>query len=224
MPLQFDGLQVGAEWSEALSSRVEYGDCLAVIGPSGAGKSQLLACLAGLRAPLRGSILYYGSAFLDSRTRRRLVSSLGIVFQHSGLIHSLTVFENIVLPYRCRQALGGERLSDQAIEEHARLRLKLLGLENLAAKYPHEILEGDRRCTALARALAHGTKIVLVEEPVLGMSTERKQRILELLAAVLEIKAVDAVLLFSSDANALGELPTRYLDLSAGPAPLCLPV
>jgi putative ABC transport system ATP-binding protein len=224
VPLEFDGLKLDIEQGGSISNRVDYGECLAVVGPSGSGKSQLLSCLAGLKAPVAGSVRYYGNAFADSRTRRKLVSTLGIAFQHSGLIHSLTVLENVALPYRCRQALGGERFSDESIREHAGLRLKLLGLANLSEKYPHEILEGDRRCTALARALAHGTRIVLLEEPILGMSTERRQRILELLAAVLQIKAVDAMLLFTSDASALGDLPTRYLDLSAGPAPLCLPV
>ena len=223
VPLEFEGLKLRVDWTATLSNHVNYGECLAVVGPSGSGKSQLLSCLAGLKAPLMGSIRYYGSAFSDSRTRRKLVSSLGIAFHYSGLIHSLSVIENVVLPYRCRQALGGEYFSDETIEEHARLRLKLLGLADLAEKYPHEILEGDRRCTALARALAHGTKIVLLEEPTLGMSTERKHRILELLAAVLQIEAVDAILLFTSDVSGLGELPTRYLDLSTGAAPLSFP-
>jgi ABC-type ATPase involved in cell division len=129
-----------------------------------------------------------------------------------------------VLPYRCRQALGGERFSDETIEEHALLRLKLLGLAELAGKYPHEILEGERRCAAIARALAHGTRIVLLEEPTLALSTDKSRRILELLAAVLKIEAVDAIMLFSADAAGLGDLPMRYLDLSTGPAPLSLPV
>lgn len=224
MPLEFDGLKLGVERTGLLSDRLDYGDCLAVVGPSGSGKSQLLSCLAGLKSPLAGSIRYYGRTFSDSRTRRQLVSSLGIAFQHSGLIHSLTVLENVVLPYRCRQALGGERFTDKTIEEHARLRLNLLGLVDQIDKYPHEILESERRCAAVARALAHGTRIVLLEEPTLGMSTERRRRILELLAAVLKLEAVHAIVLFSADASGLGNLPTRYLDLSAGPAPLSLPV
>jgi ABC-type sulfate/molybdate transport systems ATPase subunit len=224
VPLEFDGVKLGIEQTSALSDCVDYGECLAVIGPDGSGKSNLLSYIAGLKAPSGGSIRYYGRAFSDSKTRRRLVSSLGIAFQHSGLIHSLTIMENVVLPYRCREAFGGERFSEQKIEEHALLRLELLGLADLAEKYPHEILEGDRRCAAVARALAHGTRIVLLEEPTLGMSMERRQRILELLAAVLRIEAVDAMVLFTSDASGLGKLPTRYLDLSAGPAPLWLPV
>jgi ABC-type transporter Mla maintaining outer membrane lipid asymmetry ATPase subunit MlaF len=221
--MEFDGLRLGSKQTNLLSDSVDYGECLAVIGPDGSGKSNLLSSMAGLKAPLEGSIRYYGRAFSDSKTRRRLVSSLGIGFQHSGLIHSLSIIENVILPYRCRQAFGGELFSDQRIREHALLRLELLGIADLAERYPHEILEGDRRCAAIARALAHGTRIVLLEEPTLGMSTERRQRILELLAAVLRIRAVDAMVLFSSDASGLGKLPSRYLDLSAHPAPLRLP-
>jgi ABC-type transporter Mla maintaining outer membrane lipid asymmetry ATPase subunit MlaF len=152
------------------------------------------------------------------------VSSLGIAFQHSGLIHSLTVFDNVVLPYRCRQALGGERLSEETINEHARLRLSLVGVADKADKYPHEILEGERRCVAVARALAHGTRIVLLEEPTLGMSSQRRTRILELLSAALRIGAVDAIALFTADAKGLDNLPTRYFDLSPAQAPLSLPL
>jgi ABC-type transporter Mla maintaining outer membrane lipid asymmetry ATPase subunit MlaF len=224
VPLEFEGVRLNVARSEPISNRLDYGEILAVVGPSGSGKSQLLSCLAGLRTPLAGSIRYYGQTFSNSRTRRQLVSSLGIAFQHSGLIHSLTVFDNVVLPYRCRQALGGERLSNEAIKEQARLRLSLVGVADKADKYPHEILEGERRCVAVARALAHGTRIVLLEEPTLGMSSQGRTRILELLSAALRIRAVDAIALFTADAKGLDNLPTRYLDLSPAQAPLSLPL
>jgi ABC-type transporter Mla maintaining outer membrane lipid asymmetry ATPase subunit MlaF len=224
LPLEFEGVRLSVARSDLISNHLDYGEILAVIGPSGSGKSQLLSCLAGLRTPLAGSIRCYGQTFSNSRTRRQLVSSLGIAFQHSGLIHSLTVFQNVVLPYRCRQALGGERLSNEAINEQARLRLALVGVGDKASKYPHEIPEGERRCVAVARALAQGTRIVLLEEPTLGMSSQRRTRILELLSAVLRIKAVDAIALFTADAKALDNLPTRYLDLSPARAPLSLPL
>jgi ABC-type transporter Mla maintaining outer membrane lipid asymmetry ATPase subunit MlaF len=224
VPLEFEGVRLNVARSDPISNRLDYGEILAVVGPSGSGKSQLLSCLAGLRIPLAGSIRYYGQTFSNSRTRRQLVSSLGIAFQHSGLIHSLTVFDNVVLPYRCRQALGGERLSEETINEHARLRLSLVGVADKADKYPHEILEGERRCVAVARALAHGTRIVLLEEPTLGMSSQRRTRILELLSAALRIGAVDAIALFTADAKGLDNLPTRYFDLSPAQAPLSLPL
>ncbi len=224
MPLEFEGLRFSAARSDLISNRLNYGEILAVVGPSGSGKSQLLSCLAGLKTPLAGSIRYYGQTFSNSRTRRQLVSSLGIVFQHSGLIHSLTVLENIVLAYRCRQAIGGERLSAESIEAQARLRLDLLGLADKADKYPHEILDGERRCAAVARALAHGTRIVLLEEPTLGLSSEKRTRILELLSAVLRIEAVDAIALFTADTKGLENLPTRYLDLSPVQTALLLPL
>jgi ABC-type transporter Mla maintaining outer membrane lipid asymmetry ATPase subunit MlaF len=222
--MEFEGLRLNVARSDLLSNRLDYGEILAVVGPSGSGKSQLLSYLAGLRSPVAGSIRYYGQTFSNSRTRRRLVSSLGIAFQHSGLIHSLTVFDNVVLPYRCRRALGGERLSDETIREQARLRLALVGVADKANNYPHEIVDGERRCVAVARALAHGTRIVLLEEPTLGMSTQNRTRILELLSAALKIGAVDAIALFTADAKGLDNLPTRYLDLSPAQAPLSLPL
>ena len=141
--MEFEGLRLNVARSDPISNRLDYGEILAVVGPSGSGKSQLLSYLAGLRTPIAGSIRYYGQTFSNSRTRRQLVSSLGIAFQHSGLIHSLTVFDNVVLPYRCRQALGGERLSDETIKEQARLRLALVGVADKANKYPHEIVDGE---------------------------------------------------------------------------------
>ena len=222
--MEFEGLRLNVARSELISDRLDYGEILAIVGPSGSGKSQLLSCLAGLRTPLAGSIRYYSQTFSNSRTRRQLVSSLGIAFQHSGLIRSLTVFENVVLPYRCRQAIGGERLSAETINEQVRLRLALAGVGDKADKYPHEILEGERRCVAVARALAHGTKIVLLEEPTLGMSSPKRTRVLELLSAVLRIRAVDAIALFTADPKSLDNLPTRYLDLSPAQALLSLPL
>ena len=98
MPLEFEGLRFNVARSDLISNRLNYGEILAVVGPSGSGKSQLLSCLAGLKTPLAGSIRYYGQTFSNSRTRRQLVSSLGIVFQHSGLIHLLTVLDNWCFP------------------------------------------------------------------------------------------------------------------------------
>ena len=64
----------------------------------------------------------------------------------------------------------------------------------------------------------------MLEEPTLGLSSEKRTRILELLSAVLRIGAVDAIALFTADAKGLDNLPTRYLDLSPVKTALLLPL
>jgi len=145
-----------------VSLRVQTGELVALLGPSGSGKTTLLRVIAGLEQPDPGSgpILFDDEDVADRRVADRRV---GFVFQHYALFRHMTVFENVafglrVRPRRCRP-------SNIRIRAKVRALLRLVQLDALSDRYPHQLSGGQRQRVALARALAVEPKILLLDEP-----------------------------------------------------------
>lgn len=136
-----------------ISCRIVAGQHISISGPSGSGKSSLLALIGGLDRPSTGQITWplWGSASLRPR-------HIGMAFQSSSLLPSLTVLENVEIPL----LLLGEtaKSSTRALEA-----LHLLSLEKLAARFPAELSGGQMQRVAFARALVTKPALVLADEP-----------------------------------------------------------
>jgi sulfate/thiosulfate transport system ATP-binding protein len=147
---------------EGVDLNVERGKLVALLGPSGSGKTTLLRIIAGLEYPDPGSgrILFHGEDVTDIPAGKRKV---GFVFQHYALFRHMTVFDNIAFGLRVRRRR--ERPSKREIGDRVRQLLKLVQLENLAGRYPHQLSGGQRQRIALARALAVEPKVLLLDEP-----------------------------------------------------------
>ena len=141
---------------------VEPGKLVALLGPSGSGKTTLLRIIAGLEYadPGSGRILFHGEDVTDVPAGKRKV---GFVFQHYALFRHMTVFENVAFGLRVRRR--AERPSKGEISDRVRNLLKLVQLEELATRYPHQLSGGQRQRIALARALAVEPRVLLLDEP-----------------------------------------------------------
>jgi sulfate transport system ATP-binding protein len=139
---------------------VPSGKLVALLGPSGSGKTTLLRIIAGLERPDSGRVLFEGRDATHEDVRDRKV---GFVFQHYALFGHMTVFENVAFGLRVRS--GTDRRSDAAIRRTVADRLKLVQLESLSDRYPHQLSGGQRQRVALARALAVEPKVLLLDEP-----------------------------------------------------------
>jgi len=141
---------------------VGTGELVALLGPSGSGKTTLLRIIAGLELadPGSGEI-----RFADEDVTRRHVSSRGVgfVFQHYALFRHLTVFENVAFGLRVKPRR--ERPSPAVIREKVMALLKLVQLDWMSHRYPHQLSGGQRQRVALARALAVEPKVLLLDEP-----------------------------------------------------------
>jgi len=145
-----------------VSLTVASGELVALVGPSGSGKTTLLRIIAGLEQadPGEGSILFH-----DEDVARRHVSTRGVgfVFQHYALFRHMNVFENVAFGLRVK------RRKERPDKEHIRGRvyelLKLIQLDGMANRYPHQLSGGQRQRVALARALAVEPKVLLLDEP-----------------------------------------------------------
>ncbi len=185
---------------------VQAGELVALVGPSGCGKSTLLKVLAGLH-PHDGGEVRIGSATHPFDPAR----DVGMVFQAPLLLKWRRVLDNVLLP---AEILGLEKRPSL---ERARHLLELVGLAGYEAKYPYELSGGMQQRAAIARALVHDPKLVLMDEPFGALDALTREKMnLELLRIWKEAgKTIVFVTHGISEAVFLG---TRVVVLTAGPA------
>ena len=151
-----------------LNLTIPSGELVALLGPSGSGKTSLLRIMAGLEVPDEGEVLFHGEDTTATDVRER---NVGFVFQHYALFNHLTIFENVAfgLRVRPRTAKPGShvaaRPSEAEIQDKVHQLLKLVQLDWLADRYPHQLSGGQRQRIALARALAVEPQVLLLDEP-----------------------------------------------------------
>jgi len=182
------------------------GELVSLVGPSGCGKSTLLKILAGLH-PHDGGEVRIGSASHSFDPSR----DVGMVFQSPLLLKWRRVLENVLLPAEILGLPMGEA------RERAKGLLALVGLTGYEDKYPYELSGGMQQRAAIARALVHDPKLVLMYEPfgALDALTREKMNI-ELLRIWQEAKKTIVFVTHGiSEAVFLG---TRVVVLTAGPA------
>jgi phospholipid/cholesterol/gamma-HCH transport system ATP-binding protein len=141
------------------------GETIVIMGRSGCGKSVLLKHLIGLLAPDRGTIEIDGADVTsDRRLARTVHSQFGMLFQSGALFDSLTVGENVALPY-----LENSDHTEEEITALVAEKLAMVGLPDVNESMPAELSGGMRKRVALARALAQEPEFVLYDEPTTGL-------------------------------------------------------
>ena len=143
-----------------LNLDIPSGELVALLGPSGSGKTSLLRIIAGLEVPDSGTVLFHGEDTTHTDVRDRQV---GFVFQHYALFAHMTIFENVAFGLRVRPK--ATRPSEPEIRTKVNELLKLVQLDWIADRYPHQLSGGQRQRIALARALAVEPKVLLLDEP-----------------------------------------------------------
>jgi sulfate transport system ATP-binding protein len=139
---------------------VADGEFLALLGPSGSGKTTLLRVLAGLEFVDSGEVAIGGRSMRNVPARER---GVGFVFQHYALFRHMTVARNVAFGLEVRP----RHLRPPAAEIRARVRslLEMMGIAELAGRYPEQVSGGQRQRVALARALAIEPRLLLLDEP-----------------------------------------------------------
>src|SRR5687767_9180102 len=192
--------------SEA-SFDVAQGELVSLVGPSGCGKTTLLKILAGLH-PLDSGEMRIGSAAQSFDPSR----DIGMVFQQPLLLKWRRIIDNVLLP---AEILG---LPMAQCRERARDLLQLVGLAGSEDKYPYELSGGMQQRAAIARALIHDPKLILMDEPFGALDALTREKMnLELLRIWQEAKKTIVFVTHGiSEAVFLG---TQVVVLTAGPAP-----
>lgn len=160
-----------------INLEVHTGEIYGIIGRSGAGKSTLVRCINMLEKPTSGDVIV-GKWKMDRlggpqlRDARR---NIGMIFQHFNLLSSRTVRQNIALP------LELEGAAKEQIFKQVDNLLALVGLKELADKYPSQISGGQKQRVGIARALANNPKILLSDEATSALDPETTRSTLSLL-------------------------------------------
>jgi iron(III) transport system ATP-binding protein len=190
MRLAVEGLARAYDGENAvagLSFTLEPGEIGCLLGPSGCGKTTALRCIAGFDRPDAGRILGDEAElagpgrFVPPEERR-----FGMVFQDYALFPHLTVFGNV--------AFGLHGLARAARESRASEVLALVGLGDLAGRYPDELSGGQQQRVALARALAPRPRLVLLDEPFSSLDTEVRRRLAGDVREALKLEGATALL------------------------------
>lgn len=172
---------------DEISFDMQSGEILALIGPSGCGKTTLLRLIAGLERPdaglirLSGRVLTAETAFVPPERR-----GIGMVFQEHALFPHLTVYKNVAFGLRGRKPAEVRGIAGEM--------LRLVGLENLAGRYPHELSGGERQRVALGRALAPHPALLLLDEPFSSLDADLRGEIREQVRGIL--KSIHATAIF----------------------------
>jgi phospholipid/cholesterol/gamma-HCH transport system ATP-binding protein len=151
---------------ESASFDVHPGEIVVILGGSGSGKSSLMKNLIGLYPPLAGDILIKGVSLIRAGAEEKaaLQRKLGVMYQSGALFGSLTVLENIRFPL--------DRFTDLLLEEKnlaARMLLHTLEMRHAESLMPSELSGGMLKRVAIARAMALGCDILLLDEPSAGL-------------------------------------------------------
>jgi molybdate transport system ATP-binding protein len=184
------------------------GQWLALQGPSGAGKTTLLRLLAGLDTPADGSIRLGDEIWLDTAMGRQLPTSrrrIGLVFQEHALFPHMNA----------RRQIDFARRPDQPAPPTDEL-LALVGLEQLAERYPSALSGGQKQRLALARTLASSPRVLLLDEPLSALDPELRRAMQALLQRIRQAGLVDCAILVTHDLAEAHQLADRIVRLQRG--------
>ncbi|WP_144630231.1 ABC transporter ATP-binding protein [Bordetella genomosp. 13] len=191
--LQLDGVCVSFAGLKALrdvSFSLEPGRIGAVIGPNGAGKSTLFNTITGYVRPASGTVRFDGQALAGMKPHR--IAQLGMrrTFQNGGAFGSMTVLENVLAGLHARTdssplgivlGLGGARAQEAQALRQARDLIALMGLDALSDRVTRDLSSGQQRIVEITRALAARTRLLLLDEPAVGLSGTERDHLMSVL-------------------------------------------
>ena len=209
---------------DAVSLTIEEGMIASLIGPNGAGKTTFFHILTGIYRPDKGEVRFQGRSLIGLRPDRIASAGIGRTFQNIRLFSRMTVMENVLVGMH---SLIDRRVSEiffrakrfRADEKEAELRalylLRLVGLQGRGSEWAHELSYGDQRRLEIARALASGPKLLLLDEPTAGMNSSEAQALMGLLKKLVG-EFVQAVLLIEHNMRVVMGISDRITVLDYG--------
>jgi branched-chain amino acid transport system ATP-binding protein len=195
----------GIQAVKGIDLEVNEGELVCLIGANGAGKTSTLNCLGGLLKPSGGEIIYQGQDLQRIPTHERVKHGLALVPEGRGIFPKLTVAENLRMGAYARSLQVGEL--EQAYERFPRLFERK---EQLAGT----LSGGEQQMLAIVRALLSKPKLLLLDEPSMGLAPLMVQKIFETIAEVT--KEGVAVLLVEQNAKAALQLAQRAYVMESG--------
>jgi len=177
-----------------VSLDVRTGELVALLGPSGCGKTTLLRCIAGLEHPDAGTVSIGGEDVTGHPPRKR---SIGMVFQSYVLFPNMTIRDNIGFPLKVRGKPKPE------IAERVDYLIDLVSLADQADRYPNQVSGGQQQRGALARALAPGPDVLLLDEPLSALDALVRTRLRDEIRRIQQVVKTTAFYVTHDQAEAM---------------------
>ena len=190
-----------------LDLQVKRGEFVSLVGPSGCGKSTLLKCISGLMAPTRGRVL------LDGRPVTSPPREMAFIFQNytNSLLPWRRVLGNVLMALETKPMSGDER------RHIARESLDSVGLDDYRDFYPWQLSGGMQQRVAIARGLAYGSDIILMDEPFASVDAQTRAELEDLVQGVYE-RFGKTFIFVTHDIDEAVYLSSRIVLLTRGPA------
>jgi phospholipid/cholesterol/gamma-HCH transport system ATP-binding protein len=195
-----------------LSLKIQPQDRLVILGQSGSGKSTILRLILGILYPNAGSVFFkqFEITRLPRRKLQRVRRHIGMVYQYSALLSSLTVRDNVALPLEETTDKSQSEI-DTIVDE----KLELVGMKESRNLMPSELSGGMRKRVSLARALVLEPELILFDEPVAGLDPVMSSVIDELIITLSEKAKVTSIIV-THEMDSAFRIATRMAMLYQG--------
>ncbi|MGH8432555.1 MAG: ABC transporter ATP-binding protein, partial [Solimonas sp.] len=189
---------------DGLDLDVKPGEIRGLCGPNGAGKTTMLNVISGIHRPRQGDVLLDGVSIVGRKPSEIARLGLGRTFQTSQLLRGMTVLENLMTGLHHRTSAGllaaslnlrRYREEEEAAEEEARQALEFIGMSAFADRPGSALSFGQQRVIEIARTLIGSPKVVLLDEPAVGLSLNRLAEFDALLRRIRDEKGVTLILI-----------------------------
>jgi branched-chain amino acid transport system ATP-binding protein len=219
LTMRFGGVRALNE----LTLTVKKGAIFSIIGPNGAGKTTVFNAITGVYRPAGGDIRLFGESLVGRKRNRVPAAGAARTFQNIRLFHEMTVTENVLVGADARHrtgvvgaiARGGRhRREEQEGQATARELLEFMGIQRHADEPAASLSYGDQRRLEIARAMATGAQLLLLDEPAAGFNRTEKQELAELIRRIRELGRT--VLLIEHDMELVLGISDRVAVLNFG--------
>jgi urea transport system ATP-binding protein len=185
----FDGFRA----IDKLDLDVAEGEVRFLIGPNGAGKTTLIDVVTGLTKPAAGSVTFAGESLLGQPEHKIVRMGVGRTFQTASVFEQLSVLENLDLAATFRQPLRSLVRRRRGVTEKVGEALATIGLTGLAEARAEVLSHGQKQWLEVGMLLVQDPRLLLLDEPVAGMSKLERTRTGELLHQIAETRTVIVV-------------------------------
>ena len=217
--LDFGGIKA----VDGLTFAAHDGDILSVIGPNGAGKTSAFNCITGFYKPTGGKVLVSGEDITGARPSAIAARGVSRTFQNLRLFGELTVLDNVRagMHLRIKQSAFDAllhtprfRRTEREATEEAHRWLDFVGLRGDRGGAARNLPYGEQRRVEIARALARGPKLLLLDEPAAGLNHSEKVELLDLLRRISDLGI--ALVLIEHDMGLVMQVSQRIVVLNFG--------
>lgn len=219
----FGGLQA----IENLSFRVNEGEIVSVIGPNGAGKTTLFNLITGVYQPTQGDIAFEGASITGKKPNQIVELGIARTFQNLRLFTNLSVLDNVLIPQHHRLHSNwlsavlrtpGYRRKEREMHELAMEKLEFFGPRLMSFRLHQPVLMlsyANRRRAEMARAMATGAKLLLLDEPSAGMNPKETTEVTQIIRRMRD-EGGYTILLVEHKMNLVGDISDRVIVLDYG--------